>query len=231
MYVCCSYKWAIWGNLCKHQIAIILFTIDILESTLLEFCATYFNFQRGGLDVLFTTPFKDDLILASNDDGNGNDNYKDCEIQLHVDVGGCSQFPDENIPSGDGPLIVEMATNKSMTNQLMIVKAIAKKYQLGGQIVCDHKTIILHQVYGNTMHYDWLNLLTPFIQWLCLKRLMMAFLTPKKTWRIGVKNIPLKNVRASNYLSIIFVILAKAIVGNPNTSMNMCCFNGQKLCL
>jgi hypothetical protein len=66
---------------------------------------------------------------------------------------------------------------------------------------------------------------------LCLKRLMMAFLTPKKTWRIGVKNIPLKNVRASNYLSIIFVILAKAIVGNPNTSMNMCCFNGQKLCL
>jgi hypothetical protein len=101
-----------------------LFTIDILESTLLEFCATYFNFQKEGLDVLFTTPFKDDLILAFDDDG--NDDYKDCEGQLHVDVGECSQFPDENIPSGDGPLIVEMARNKSMTNQLVIVKAIAK---------------------------------------------------------------------------------------------------------
>jgi len=76
------------------------------------------------LDVLFTTPFKDDLILAFDDDG--NDDYKDCEGQLHVDVGECSQFPDENIPSGDGPLIVEMARNKSMTNQLVIVKAIAK---------------------------------------------------------------------------------------------------------
>jgi hypothetical protein len=90
MYACCSYKWAIRGNLCKLQIAIILFTTVILKSTLLEFCATYFNSQRGGLDVLFTTPFKDDLILASDDDDNGNDDYKDCEVQLHVDVGGCS---------------------------------------------------------------------------------------------------------------------------------------------
>jgi hypothetical protein len=65
---------------CKHQIAIILFTTNILKSTLLEFCATYFSSQRGGLDVLFTTCFKDDLILASNDDGNGDDDYKDCEV-------------------------------------------------------------------------------------------------------------------------------------------------------
>jgi hypothetical protein len=36
-----------------------------------------------------------DLILASDDDG---DNDDDDEVQLHVDVGGCSQFPNENIP-------------------------------------------------------------------------------------------------------------------------------------
>jgi hypothetical protein len=35
----------------------------------------------------------DDLILASNDDDD-----KDGGVQLHVDVGGYSQFPDENIP-------------------------------------------------------------------------------------------------------------------------------------
>ncbi len=39
----------------------------------------------------------DDLILASDDDGdNDDDDDKDGEVQLHVDVGGCSQFPDEN---------------------------------------------------------------------------------------------------------------------------------------
>ncbi len=41
----------------------------------------------------------DDLILASDDDGNNDDDDdKDGEAQLHIDVGGCSQFPDENIP-------------------------------------------------------------------------------------------------------------------------------------
>ncbi len=147
----------------------------------MEFCATYFSSQRGGLDVLFSTPFKDDLILASNDDGDGDDDYKDCEVPLHVDVGGCSRFPDENITSGDDPLIVAVATNKSMTNQLVIAKSIAKECHLGGQIFCDHTTVILHQVYVDTRHYDWLYLGTSFIQQLCLKRLMMAFLTLKNT--------------------------------------------------
>jgi len=84
-------------------------------------------------------------------------------------VGGCSRFPDENITSGDDPLIAEVATNKSMTNQLVIAKVIAKECQLGGQILCDHTILILHQVYVDTMHYDWLYVGTYFIQRLCLK--------------------------------------------------------------
>ncbi len=46
----------------------------------------------------------DDLILVSDDDGNDgddDDDDKDGEVELHVDVGGWSQFLDENIPSGD----------------------------------------------------------------------------------------------------------------------------------
>jgi hypothetical protein len=89
----------------------------------------------------------DDLILASNDDGDGDDDNKDGEVQLHVDVSGCSQFLDENIPSGDDFLTVETTVNKSMTNHLMIIKAIAEECQLGGQIICDHTTTTLHRVY------------------------------------------------------------------------------------
>jgi hypothetical protein len=68
------------------------------------FCGTYFGSQRGGFNVLFTTLFMDDLILVSDDDGNDgddDDDDKDGEVELHVDVGGWSQFLDENIPSGD----------------------------------------------------------------------------------------------------------------------------------
>jgi hypothetical protein len=125
---------------------IILLTIDILKSTFLKFCGTYFSSQRGGLDVLFTTPSMDDLILVSNDHGNdhGDDgDDKDGEVDLHVDVGGYSQFLDENIPSGDDPLTIEVAMNRSVTNHLAIVKVIAKECQLGGQIFCDHTMAIM----------------------------------------------------------------------------------------
>jgi hypothetical protein len=100
----------------KHQIAIILLTTNILESTLLEFYGTYFGSQRGGLDVLFTTSSMNGLILASNDHGDDDDDDKDGEVQLHVDVCGCFQFPDENIPSGDDLLTIELAMNRSMKN-------------------------------------------------------------------------------------------------------------------
>jgi hypothetical protein len=52
MYAYCSCKWAIQSNLCKYHIAIILLTIDILESTFLEFCGTYSSSQKRNLDDL-----------------------------------------------------------------------------------------------------------------------------------------------------------------------------------
>jgi hypothetical protein len=115
MYVVAPTR-AIQCNLCKHQIEILLFTTNVLETILLEFCGTYFGSQNGSLGVLFTTPSMDDLILASDDDGNDDVDDKDGEVQHHVDVDRCSQFPNENILSGDDLLIIEAAMNKSMTN-------------------------------------------------------------------------------------------------------------------
>jgi len=129
--------------LCKHQIAIILLTIDILKSTLLEFYGTYFGSQKGGLDVLFTTPSMNGLILASDDD----DDDKDGEVQLHVDVCGCFQFLNENIPSRDDHLTIETTMNRSMTNHEAIAKAIVEECQLSAQILCVRTTTIRHQVH------------------------------------------------------------------------------------
>jgi hypothetical protein len=43
-----------------------------------------------------------------------------------------------------------------MTNHLVIVKAIVKECQLGGQILCDHIMVIHHRVYAN-IHALWLD--------------------------------------------------------------------------
>jgi hypothetical protein len=78
-----------------------------LESTFLEFCGTYFGSQRGSLDVLFTAPSIDYLILVFDDDDYDDDD-KDGGVQPNVDVGGSSQIFDENIPSEVDLLIVEV---------------------------------------------------------------------------------------------------------------------------
>jgi hypothetical protein len=53
----------------------------------------------------------------------------------------------------------------------------------------------------------------------------------EKCMKDWMKNTPPKNIKAENDPSTIFVILAKTIVGNPCISMNLCCSNGQYLCL
>ncbi len=59
-------------------------------------------------------------------------------------MGGCSQFFDENIPSEDDLLTVEVVMDRSMTNHFAIARVIVEECQLGGQILCDQTMIILH---------------------------------------------------------------------------------------
>jgi hypothetical protein len=84
-------------------------------------------------------------------------------------------------------LNVEAAMNMSMTNHLTIVKATIEECQLASQILCDHVITIFHWMYVDIFALWLVKLCAPFIQQLCLRRLMMAFLTLKNTWKIGVK--------------------------------------------
>jgi hypothetical protein len=67
----------------------------------------------------------DDLILAFDDDCDDDDD-KDGKLQLHVDVDRHSQFLDENIPSEDDPVTIEVAMYKFISNHLIIINAIAE---------------------------------------------------------------------------------------------------------
>lgn len=146
IYACCSCKWAHWGNLCKHQIAIILLTINISEVTFLEFCGTYFGSQRGGLSALFTRPIVDDLIVDIKDDD--DDDTNDGKGDMHVDMIGPSQPFDENMQDDD-PLTLEVAMNKSMKDHLIVANAIVEECQLAWQLFCDDTTTILHKIYAD----------------------------------------------------------------------------------
>ncbi len=146
------------------------------------------------MDVLFTTPSMDDLILAFDDDGDDDDD-KDGNVQLHVDVDRHSQFLDENIPSEGDPLTVEVAMNKFISNHLVIIMPLHNNANWVDKFFVTTWWLHSSNVCGSSMHYSWLNLWIPFIQHLYLRRLMMAYLTLKKAWRIGMKNAPPKNIK------------------------------------
>ena len=63
-YTSCSCEWAIRGNMCKHQLAVIKSSTDISWDDMLEFLGTYYGSLRGGLEAMFEhnvpiDPFED----------------------------------------------------------------------------------------------------------------------------------------------------------------------------
>ncbi len=52
-YASCTYKWALWGNFCKHQIVILLTGTDFTTENIIEYCGTYYGMHRGGLKCMF----------------------------------------------------------------------------------------------------------------------------------------------------------------------------------
>ena len=52
-YACCDCEYAIRGNFCKQQAAIILKTTDVDQDCIVEYCGMYYGTTRGGLTEMF----------------------------------------------------------------------------------------------------------------------------------------------------------------------------------
>ncbi len=47
-HVCCTCEWALRGNLCKHQVAIFLTCTNLIKENIIQYCGTWYGFDRGG---------------------------------------------------------------------------------------------------------------------------------------------------------------------------------------
>jgi len=52
-YVCCTCEWALCGNLCKHQIVILLTCIDLTKKNIIQYCGTLYRFDCGIFVAMF----------------------------------------------------------------------------------------------------------------------------------------------------------------------------------
>jgi hypothetical protein len=55
-YVCCTYEWALCGNLCKHQIVVFLTCIDLIKKIIIQYCETWYVSNHGGFVAMFVDP-------------------------------------------------------------------------------------------------------------------------------------------------------------------------------
>jgi hypothetical protein len=74
---------------------------------------------------------------------------------------------------------------------------------LGGQIICDHTMVILHQVYVVIHALRLVKSMDTLHLTILFEKVNVAFLTPKNAWKIGVKNIPPKNISSKYKYEIV----------------------------
>jgi hypothetical protein len=65
---CCTCEWALRGNMCKHQIVVILTCIDNSQEDIIHCYGTWYGSHCGGLGHMFANPRHVLDDMESNDD-------------------------------------------------------------------------------------------------------------------------------------------------------------------
>jgi len=65
---CCTCEWALRGNMCKHQIKVIITCTDIFQQDIIHYCGTWYGSHRGRLGHMFAHPQHIPVDMESNDD-------------------------------------------------------------------------------------------------------------------------------------------------------------------
>jgi len=55
-YACCTWEWALHGNLCKHQVVVVLTCIDFTKKNIVQYCWTWYGYDCGGYVTMFADP-------------------------------------------------------------------------------------------------------------------------------------------------------------------------------
>jgi hypothetical protein len=142
-------KWALRGNLCKHQVAIFLTCIDLTKKYIIQYCGTWYGYDRGG----FATRFVDPTYLhiydnEFNDEEANEDHY---ENPWAVDMCELMRL-DDTSPNVEKKKVHYQLSNSSTSTKKMltqmgdIMQEIISEVKEGGVQLIDHTTSLLRVI-------------------------------------------------------------------------------------
>jgi len=106
-YVCCTCEGALRGNLCTHQVSIFLTCTNLTKKYIIQYCGTWYGFDRGGFATMFVNPtYLHIYDNESNDEDANEDHFEKpwvvdmCKIMKPDDTSpNVEKKKDHNLPS------------------------------------------------------------------------------------------------------------------------------------
>ncbi len=139
---CCTCEWALRGNMCKHQIAVILTCTEISQEDIIHYCETWYGSHCGGLGHMFADPQHIQDDMESNDD--------DEDEHLEGDDGIMEFDGFMNMEQNDPPMGAIVGSNDTINSltpmerafaQLVItMQEITNECKEGDVTFCEHAT-------------------------------------------------------------------------------------------
>jgi hypothetical protein len=127
-YVCCTCEWALDGNLCKHQVVVLLTCIDFSKENIIQYCGTWHGFDHEGFATMFADPTYLHIYDNEYDDEEVDENHFEepwvidmCKLTTPIDTSpNVEKKKDHNQPSSSSTPIEKTFARMGDTMQKII---------------------------------------------------------------------------------------------------------------
>jgi hypothetical protein len=145
-YACCTCELALRGNLCKHQVVILLTCTNFIKENIIQYCGIWYGFDHGGFVAMFVDLTYLHIYDNEFDDEKANeDHYEEpwvVDMWGLVTLDGTSpiaeQKKDHNQPSSSST-----PNEKTFVPMGDIMQRIINEIKEGGVQLINHTTSLL----------------------------------------------------------------------------------------
>ncbi len=160
-YVCCTCEWALRGNLCKHQVVLLLTCPNFSKKNIIQYCGTWYGFDHGGFAAIFANPTYLHIHDNEFDDEKANENHSKepwvvdmCRFMTPNDTSpNVEKEKDHNQPSSSSTPM-----EKALVQMVEIMQEIINEVKEDGVQLIDHATSLLRVIaYVQGIHLSKVN--------------------------------------------------------------------------